>query len=129
VLRRISAASTVLVLLALLTAADAPAATLGPSLRAKLDGLGADAQVGTVIVSFNTTRGPQPASLDALRAVGITKGIALDRGLLQAFFTPEQGPFDFQPVLKARVKSNEATTRAFMAYALDNFRRRFAAGS
>jgi serine protease AprX len=55
--------------------------------------------------------------------------LALDRGLLQAFFSLEQGPFDFQPVMKARVKANDATTRAFMAYALDNFRRRFAAGN
>jgi serine protease AprX len=55
--------------------------------------------------------------------------LALDRGLLQAFFNLEQGPFDFQPVMKARVKANDATTRAFMAYALDNFRRRFVAGN
>jgi hypothetical protein len=49
--------------------------------------------------------------------------------LLQAFFSLEQGPFDFQPVLKARAKSSGATTRAFMAHALDNFRRRFVAGN
>jgi serine protease AprX len=55
--------------------------------------------------------------------------LALDKGLLQAFFTLEQGPFDFQPVLKARVKANEATTRAFMAYALDNFRQHFVTGN
>jgi len=55
--------------------------------------------------------------------------LALDKGLLQAFFAFEQGQFDFQPVLKARVKANDATTRAFTAYALDNFRRRFAAGN
>jgi serine protease AprX len=55
--------------------------------------------------------------------------IALDKGLLQAYFSLEQGPFDFQPVLKARVKANDATTRAFMAYALDNFRQHFATGN
>ena len=55
--------------------------------------------------------------------------IALDKGLLQAYFNLEQGPFDFQPTLKARVKANDATTRAFMAYALDNFRQRFVAGN
>jgi len=55
--------------------------------------------------------------------------LALDKGLLQAFFNLEQGPFDFQPVMKARVKANDATTRAFMAYALDNFRRHFVAGN
>jgi serine protease AprX len=55
--------------------------------------------------------------------------IALDKQLLQAFFTLEQGPFDFQPTLKARVKPNDPTTRAFMAFALDNFRKRFVAGN
>jgi serine protease AprX len=54
--------------------------------------------------------------------------IALDKGLLQAYFNLEQGPFDFQPTLKARVKANDATTRAFMAYALDNFRSHFVSG-
>lgn len=55
--------------------------------------------------------------------------IALDKQLLQAFFTLEQGPFDFQPTLKARVKPNDPTTRAFMAFALDHFRQRFVAGN
>ena len=55
--------------------------------------------------------------------------IALDKGLLQASFSLEHGPFDFQPTLKARVKPNDATTRAFMAYALDNFRQHFATGN
>jgi serine protease AprX len=55
--------------------------------------------------------------------------IALDKGLLQAYFSLEQGAFDFQPVLKARVKANDATTRAFMAYALDNFRQHFTTGN
>ena len=54
---------------------------------------------------------------------------ALDRGLLQAFFTVEQGPFDFQPTLKARVKPADPATRAFMAYALDHFRQHFTAGN
>lgn len=55
--------------------------------------------------------------------------IALDKELLQAFYTPEQGPFDFVPMLKPRVKANEATTRAYMAFALDHFRQRFVAGN
>ena len=55
--------------------------------------------------------------------------IALDKQLLQAFFTLEQGPFDFVPSLKARVRPNSAATRAFMAHALDNFRQRFVAGN
>ncbi|HET9528755.1 MAG TPA: S8 family serine peptidase, partial [Blastocatellia bacterium] len=55
--------------------------------------------------------------------------LALDRGILQAFFSLEQGPFDFQPTLKARVKPNDPVTRAFMAFALDNYRSHFVAGS
>ncbi len=55
--------------------------------------------------------------------------IALNKQLLQAFFTLEQGPFDFQPTLKARVRPNDPSTRAFMAFALDNFRQRFVAGN
>lgn len=55
--------------------------------------------------------------------------LALDRGILQAFFSLEQGPFDLQPTLKARVKPSEPTTRAWVAYALDHFRQRFVAGN
>jgi len=55
--------------------------------------------------------------------------IALDKGLLRAFFTLEQGPFDFQPTLKAHVRPSDPTARAFMAYALGNFRGRFLAGN
>ncbi|HEX3559189.1 MAG TPA: S8 family serine peptidase [Pyrinomonadaceae bacterium] len=54
---------------------------------------------------------------------------ALDRGLLQAFFSLSQGPFDFQPTLKANVKPADPATRAFMAYALDNYRQHFVAGN
>jgi serine protease AprX len=55
--------------------------------------------------------------------------LALDKGILQAFYTLEQGPFDFQPTLKARVRVNDATTRAFLAYALNNYRRHFVTGN
>jgi serine protease AprX len=54
---------------------------------------------------------------------------ALDRGILQAYFSLEQGPFDLQPTLKARVKPNDPTTRAWLAYALDHFRQRFVVGN
>jgi serine protease AprX len=54
---------------------------------------------------------------------------ALDRGILQAFFTLEQGPFDLQPTLKARVKPADPTTRAWLAYALDHYRARFVVGN
>jgi serine protease AprX len=55
--------------------------------------------------------------------------LALDRGILQAYFSLEQGPFDLTPTLKARVKPLEPTTRAWMAYGLDNFRQHFVAGN
>ena len=78
-LRRISAAFSALVLLGIITVASASAATLGPSLQSKLSNLAADAKVGTVIIAFNTNGGLKPAHLDALRALGITKGITLNR--------------------------------------------------
>ncbi|HJQ71745.1 MAG TPA: S8 family serine peptidase [Blastocatellia bacterium] len=55
--------------------------------------------------------------------------LALDRGILQAFFSLEQGPFDTQPTLKARVLPGEAVDRAWAAYALANFKSRFVAGN
>jgi serine protease AprX len=51
--------------------------------------------------------------------------IALDKGILQAYFTLEQGPFDLQPTLKARVKPNDPTTRAWLAFALDHYMQHF----
>jgi serine protease AprX len=90
-LRRISAAFSVLVLLGVITVSNAAAATLGPSLQSKLNGLAADAKVGTVIIAFNTTGGLKPAHLDALRALGITKGITLNRlGMVAAVATAGQ---------------------------------------
>ncbi len=55
--------------------------------------------------------------------------LALDRGILQAFFSLEQGPFDLQPTLKARVKPADALTRAWFAYALDHYRQHFVSGN
>ena len=55
--------------------------------------------------------------------------IALDKQIVQAFFALEQGPLDSQPTLKARVKPNDPTTRAFLAFALDRFRQHFASGN
>ncbi|HEX5705706.1 MAG TPA: S8 family serine peptidase [Pyrinomonadaceae bacterium] len=55
--------------------------------------------------------------------------LALDRQLIDARFTLEQGPFDFQPKLKARAATSEAMTRAFLAHALANFRQHFVAGT
>src|SRR5205085_1912079 len=54
---------------------------------------------------------------------------ALDKGILQAYFSLEQGPFDPQPTLKARVKPGDPVTRAWLAYALDHYRQHFVAGN
>ncbi|HWS90181.1 MAG TPA: S8 family serine peptidase [Pyrinomonadaceae bacterium] len=90
-LRKISAAFSVLMLLGLLTVANVSAATLGPSLQAKLAGLASDAKVGTVIIAFHTSKGLQPAHLDALRALGINKGLTLNRlGMVAAVATAGQ---------------------------------------
>ncbi len=55
------------------------AATLSPQLASKLGGLANTANVGFVIVSFNTSNGLSVAHLDVLRGVGVTKGITLNR--------------------------------------------------
>ncbi|HZS04741.1 MAG TPA: S8 family serine peptidase [Blastocatellia bacterium] len=55
--------------------------------------------------------------------------IAIDKGILQVYFTLEQGPFDFTPTIKARLKPNNSMTRALMAYALDHFRQHFTSGN
>jgi serine protease AprX len=78
-LRKISAAFFSLVLLTLVAIANVSAATIGPSLQSRLAGLASGASVGTVIVTFKTTNGLQPAHLDVLRSVGITKGYTLNR--------------------------------------------------
>jgi serine protease AprX len=91
-LKRISAALTALVLLFLFTAAaDTRAATVGPSLQSKLAGLAPGAQVGTVIVAFNTTNGLQPSHLDVLRSLGIVSGITLNHlGMVACLATAGQ---------------------------------------
>ncbi|HKP12048.1 MAG TPA: S8 family serine peptidase, partial [Blastocatellia bacterium] len=55
--------------------------------------------------------------------------LALDRGILQASFSMEQGTFDPQPTLKARVKPADPLTRAWLAFALDHYRQHFVAGN
>jgi serine protease AprX len=79
------------VLLVVLAAGSASAATLGPSLTAKLHGLGNSASVGTVIVSFNTTSGLTPAHLATLTLAGISRGYTLQKlGMVAAPATAGQ---------------------------------------
>ena len=54
---------------------------------------------------------------------------ALDKGILQAYFSLEQGPLDLQPTLKARVKAADPVTRAWLAGALTNYWQHFTAGN
>jgi len=159
-LRKVSAAFSTLVLLAVFAAANVSAATLGPGRDthnpygfATFDTALEDGEGNTIGLLLTDPHGVKYSSgialpiLDAPSREVLVKNpvagqwlvegrgvrgyvqLALDKGLLQAFFAFEQGPFDFQPVLKARVKANDATTRAFTAYALDNFRQRFTAGN
>ncbi|HEV8487423.1 MAG TPA: S8 family serine peptidase [Blastocatellia bacterium] len=95
--------------------------------------LGLDAQAralaGTnVRVSFNGETFVLADNADIPAALRGYVQIALDKQILQAFFALEQGPFDFQPTLKARVKPNDPTTRAFLSFGLDHFRQHFASG-
>ncbi|HYL73922.1 MAG TPA: S8 family serine peptidase [Bryobacteraceae bacterium] len=55
--------------------------------------------------------------------------IALNRQLLQAFFTLTQGPNDFQPTVTAQFRPADSVTRSLMAFALDHYRRAFSAGN
>ena len=82
---------------------------------------------GTVVTASANGQSLPLADLDQipLELRGYVQ-IALDRKLLQAFFTLEQGPFDFQPTLKARFKPADSLSRAMLAFSLDNFRKRFA---
>jgi serine protease AprX len=54
---------------------------------------------------------------------------ALDKGILQAYFSVEQGLLDLQPTLKARVKVTDPVTRAWHAFALNNYWQHFVAGN
>lgn len=53
---------------------QAQAASLSPTLQSKLASVADNAQVGMVIVSFNTTSGLQETHLNILRSVGVTGG-------------------------------------------------------
>jgi len=55
--------------------------------------------------------------------------IALDKGILNAYFSFQQGPNDFQPKLVAVVKPLDGVTRSFLAFALDHYRHSFSTGN
>ena len=67
-------AITMIATLILGTALTTQAATLSPTLNAKLAGLPDTNSVGVVIVAFKTSNGLNASHLDVLRSVGITGG-------------------------------------------------------
>ncbi len=75
-LRRIASILILALLIGFATAA-ANAATLSPTLTAKLSQVSDSTSVGWVIVSFQTSNGLSSEHLNVLRSVGITKGITL----------------------------------------------------
>jgi serine protease AprX len=97
-------------------------------------GLGLDDQakaaVGAVVTANYNGQAIPLSDLDQIPlALRGHVQLALDKQILQAVFTLEQGPFDFQPTLKARVRPQAFMSRAFLAFAFDSFRRHFAAGN
>jgi serine protease AprX len=90
----------------------------------------ARAMAGSVVTaSHNGQAIPVTDNSDIPAALRGYVQLALDRGILQAYFSLEQGPLDLQPTLKARILPEEPTTRAWTAFALDNFRKHFVAGN
>ena len=57
----------------------AQAATLSPNLTNQINKLANTANVGVVIIAFNTTNGLNSSHLLALTSVGITKGITFQQ--------------------------------------------------
>jgi serine protease AprX len=66
-------------IVSLLMGASAWAATLGPALAEKIRTAPDAAEVGVVIVAFDTSAGLNNSHLDLLRGVGITRGLTLNR--------------------------------------------------
>ncbi|HZS46314.1 MAG TPA: S8 family serine peptidase [Blastocatellia bacterium] len=95
-------------------------------------GLDADAQskAGTnVTVNYNGQTITLSDNSDIPAALRGYVQDALDRNLLQATFTLQQGQFDFSPTVTATFNPNGTVTRALMAYSLDNFRQHFVVGN
>ncbi|HET7369765.1 MAG TPA: peptidase S8, partial [Gammaproteobacteria bacterium] len=54
--------------------------------------------------------------------------VALDNGILNAFFRLKQDPNDFQPTITAEVDPDGSVKRDFMAYSLAHFNEHFSTG-
>ena len=55
--------------------------------------------------------------------------LALDRGILQANFSMQQGQYDAGPTISVQFSPSDPVSRAMMAFALDHFRQHFVIGN
>lgn len=78
-MKRKKIAATILATLIICTALAAHAATLSPTLKAKLAGAPDTSNLGLVIISFKTSDGLKAAHLSLLRGVGISGGYTLQQ--------------------------------------------------
>jgi len=77
--------------LVLLFTAAATSATLSPSLASRLRGLPDSANVGVVVIAFNSSTGLDTSHLNLLRSIGISKGITYSHlGMVGALATAGQ---------------------------------------
>lgn len=82
---------SVTLMVALIVPHAAVAATLGPSLASKLDGLPGGSPVGVVIVSFNSSSGLAPLHLTTLALAGVGGGSLMPHlGMVAAPMTARQ---------------------------------------
>lgn len=78
-LRRIYAPFRTVVFVCFASCVSTSAASLSPTLQEKLGSLADTANVGTVIVAFNTSSGINASHLATLRSVGISRGLTLQQ--------------------------------------------------
>ncbi|HET6890869.1 MAG TPA: hypothetical protein VFH31_07185, partial [Pyrinomonadaceae bacterium] len=78
-LRKVSATFRVLFFVCFASCIPAYAASLSPTLQQKLTTLADTANVGTVIVAFNTSSGLNDSHLATLSSLGISRGLTLQQ--------------------------------------------------
>lgn len=89
----------------------------------------AEALTGTVVTAnYNGQRIPVSDNYKISPADAGYVQIALNDGILNAFFSVTQGPTDFEPVITAKVKPGGDVHRDFLAYSLAHFNQHFATG-
>jgi len=78
-LRKISATFRAVFFVCFASCLTVYAASLSPTLQEKLGSLAGTANVGTVIVAFNTSSGLNESHLATLSSLGISRGLTLQR--------------------------------------------------